>query len=729
MKFDTFIASVRPFGPVVVGFTVGLTFSLLSVRWVTTPFDYAAAEDAASSQEGREKVVGSPAFMSTGANGNSDDFRPRIVAYEPAVKNKTKEPFRAKYISTELGIRERLFVGVLTSKNTINTLGVAVNHTIRQHLDSVVFFTGMHNHKLPHGFPVVNHGYEHLTQAMFQTVKHILRHYINEYDWFYFTQDDTYMQADRIKGLVSHLSVNQMLYMGKPVEFVDKQIQARYCHGGFGYLMSRSLLLHLKLFLGNCENSFLHARPDEWLGRCVVDYTNTSCVSEYEGLEYHHYESGESVDYSKEAEQFEYVLTVHPVSDPEHMYRLHKLFTHIELQKTYKEIEKLQAEIKNLSEVAYEGKRSMVWPIGINPSFRPENHRAVLWWDYFTEDLIYNCPDGSPRCELHGIDRMDVEDVIGVAVEEMNRKYKPIIHLNKQQLVNGYRRFDPCRGMEYILDLQLEVINQKGRNLSVVKRVHLLRPLSRVEMIATLLVRETVTVHIILPITSQHTDHISSFLDAYAKNAIEKSENAILTVLFIYDHFEAQEVNQHDIFSAVKNQIKSYERKFLDLKIPWISVETEGPSQIRYMDVISKQHPVDTLFFITTVQTNISSEFLSRCRMNTVRNRQVFFPIPLQDWNQDIACHKQAVPKMAHLNKDTDMFNSSSWNEACVYNSDYVAARALLASDVQEKEDLLENFVISDMFVRYSRLHVFRAVEPSLHQKCSKQTGLGSICY
>ncbi len=39
---------------------------------------------------------------------------------------------------------------------------------------------------------------------------------------------------------------------------------------------------------------------------------------------------------------FQNALTVHPVTSAELMYRLHKHFTEIELQKTYEEIEKLQ---------------------------------------------------------------------------------------------------------------------------------------------------------------------------------------------------------------------------------------------------------------------------------------------------------------------------------------------------------------------------------------------------
>lgn len=173
-------------------------------------------------------------------------------------------------------------MGVLTSKNTINTLGVAVNRTISHHLDNVIFFTGTRNRKVPHGMLVVSHGDERLIWNMFQNIKYILDHYINEYDWFYFVQDDAYTEADRLKSLVDHLSVDRELYMGSPEEFIGGEMEGKYCYGGFGYILSRSLLLRLQPFLENCRNDILSARPDEWLGRCIIDYTSTNCVAEFE---------------------------------------------------------------------------------------------------------------------------------------------------------------------------------------------------------------------------------------------------------------------------------------------------------------------------------------------------------------------------------------------------------------------------------------------------------------
>ncbi|XP_070979060.1 chondroitin sulfate synthase 2-like [Oncorhynchus clarkii lewisi] len=721
MRFSMFISLLRPIGPVIIGISLGFTLSLLSVNWVEEScfLNGKASEEISLSQDGNSKGARRPNSISTVKDVDAEeDFEPRIVPYKPVQQSKPNTLFRAKYISTELGIRERLFVGILTSKSTINTLGVAVNRTLSHHLDTVVFFTGMRNRKVPHGMFVVTHGDERLIWNMFQTIKYILEHYVHEYDWFYLAQDDTYTEADRIKQLVAHLSMDRELYMGSPEEFIGGEMEGRYCYGGFGYILSRTLLLRLKPFLENCRNDILSARPDEWLGRCIIDYANTNCVDEHEGLQYYHYEMGKNSDPSKEDNmQFKNALTVHPVSDPEQMYRLHKHFTEIELQRTYDEIEKLQTEIKNVSEVAYDGNRSAQWPIGINPPFEPKSRFEVLRWDYFTEEQVYSCIDGFPKCELRGIDRLDVADVIEIAMGELNKKYKPVLHLKKQQLINGYRRFDPTRGMEYTLDLQLEVVNQKGHSSSITKRVHLVRPLSRIEIIPMPYVTEATRVHIILPLNVQDRDYVNHFLEVLAVNSFETSENAILTFLFIYDPFEAQQVNQNDIFASVKTQINAYERKYPTVKIPWISVKTETPSQIKFMDIISKKHPVDTLFFITNVNTNVNSEFLNRCRMNSINNWQVFFPIHFQDYNPDIAFHNQEPPPAVDLVKDAGHFDRSSFEEACFYNTDYMATRTRMASDVQENEEILETLDIYDMFVRYSTLHVFRAVEPALHQK------------
>lgn len=191
---------------------------------------------------------------------------------------------RTRYIQTELGFHERLFVAVLTSKATLNTLAVAVNKTVAHHFPRLLYFAGLRGAKVPHGMVLVAHGDERPIWLMYQTVRYIHQHFGSDYDWFYIMQDDTYAQAEQVKALVTHLSINQDVYLGRAEEFIGGDEQARYCHGGFGYLISRSLLLKLHPHLDSCRNEILSVRPDEWLGRCIIDFLGITCVSQLQVL-------------------------------------------------------------------------------------------------------------------------------------------------------------------------------------------------------------------------------------------------------------------------------------------------------------------------------------------------------------------------------------------------------------------------------------------------------------
>uniref|UniRef100_A0A4W3GZV9 Hexosyltransferase n=1 Tax=Callorhinchus milii TaxID=7868 RepID=A0A4W3GZV9_CALMI len=658
------------------------TLSLLSVSWVEEP----CSEPKGLGGIQVRKPNSMPAGPGAESEGNGQGFEPRIVPYKPAnPASPPKKTIRSRYISTELGIRERLFVGVLTSKNTLNTLAVAVNRTLGQRVERAVYFTGTRSRKIPHGMYIVTHGDDRPIWNMYQTIKYAHDRHGNEYDWFYFVQDDVYTEGDRLRGLVGRLTIDTELYMGRPEEFIGGETEGRYCYGGFGYLLSRSLLNKLQAHLENCRNDILSARPDEWLGRCLIDYAGVTCVDEYEVRR-------ASLSHSPHPSLLSSLPPSAPSDGPTNSRGLTQLST---------------AEMKNLSGLT-PGEEVREWPVGVNPPFRPRTRFEVLRWDYFTEEQLFSCLDASPKCRLCGVDRADVGSVIETAVEELNRRYQPVLHLRKQQLVNGYRRFDPTRGMEYTLDLRLEALTQRGHTRSITRRVQLLRPLSSVEIIPMPYVTEATRVNVILPLTAQDRPDAARFIDLF---------NAVLTLLFVYDPLEAQQVHQNDVFADVKAKVGEFERKHPEAKIPWISVKTDAPSQIKIMDIVSKKHPVDTLFCVAEVGTQLSPEFLNRCRMNSINNWQVFFPIHFQEYSPLVAYHNQDLPPAPDLVKDAGHFDRHVFEEACFYNSDYMAARAKMASDALENEELLETMDVYDVFVKYSGLHVFRAVEPALRHR------------
>ncbi|XP_054246012.1 chondroitin sulfate glucuronyltransferase isoform X1 [Indicator indicator] len=655
MRLAALLAALRPVLPLVLGLSLGCSLSLLRASW-----SQSGGEEQCSGPPGRaEPLAGGarPEEADGGPGPGHEDFRPRIVPYYRDPNKPYKKVLRTRYIQTELGFHERLFVAVLTSKATLNTLAVAVNKTVAHHFPRLLYFTGLRSAKVPHGMVLVAHGDERPIWLMYETMHYIHQHFGSDYDWFYIMQDDTYAQAEQVKALVTHLSINQDVYLGRAEEFIGGDEQARYCHGGFGYLISRSLLLKLHPHLDSCRNEILSVRPDEWLGRCIIDFLGIACVSQ------------------------------------------------------------LQMQIRNLTSLTPAGEAGLTWPVGINAPFLPKSRFEVISWDYFTEQHLFSCPDGSPKCELSGASKADVSEIIDSALEQLNRRYQPLLRFSKRQLLNGYRRFDPTRGMEYTLDLLLEAVTQKGHSHVLAKRVSLVRPLSKVEIIPMPYVTEATRVQLVLPLTVQDLDFVANFLDVFAMNTLDTHDNALLTLLFIYHPYDAQRVSQVDVFAGVKAMVGELEKRYAEVKIPWISVKTEVPSQVKLMDIVSKKHPVDTLFFLASVWTEINMEFLNRCRMNTISNWQVFFPVHFQEFNPALVYRsEQAASSGTDFLRDGH-FDRHSFAEACFYNSDYMTARTKLAADILDQDEVLESMEVFDVFLHYSGLHLFRAVEPGLVQK------------
>ncbi|KAK2514086.1 chondroitin sulfate glucuronyltransferase [Columba guinea] len=711
MRAAALLAALRPVLPLVLGLSLGCSLSLLRAAWGRP-----GAEPCAGARPGA--LPGGARPEAAGPGPGPEEFRPRIVPYYRDPSKPYKKVLRTRYIQTELGFHERLFVAVLTSKATLNTLAVAVNKTVAHHFPRLLYFAGLRGAKVPHGMVLVAHGDERPTWLMYQTVRYIHQHFGSDYDWFYIMQDDTYAQAEQVKALVTHLSINQDVYLGRAEEFIGGDEQARYCHGGFGYLISRSLLLKLHPHLDSCRNEILSVRPDEWLGRCIIDFLGITCVSQLQGQHYHTYELAKNTEPEKEEEEeLQAALAVHPVSDMTLMYRLHKHFSRIQLDRTYQEIQDLQMQIRNLTALTPAGEAGLTWPVGINAPFLPKSRFEVISWDYFTEQHLFSCPDGSPKCELSGASKADVSEIIESALEQLNSRYQPLLRFSKRQLLNGYRRFDPTRGMEYTLDLLLEAVTQKGHSHVLAKRVSLVRPLSKVEIIPMPYVTEATQVQLVLPLTVQELDFVANFLDMFAMNTLDTHDNALLTLLFIYHPYDAQRVSQVDVFAGVKAMVGELEKRYAEVKIPWISVKTEVPSQVKLMDIVSKKHPVDTLFFLASVWTEINMEFLNRCRMNTISNWQVFFPVHFQEFNPALVYRGEQTASSGTDFLRDGHFDRHSFAEACFYNSDYMTARTKLAADILDRDEVLESMEVFDVFLRYSGLHLFRAVEPGLVQK------------
>ena len=233
---------------------------------------------------------------------------------------------------------------------------------------------------------------------------------------------------------------------------------------------------------------------------------------------------------------------------------------------------------------------------------------------------------------IAGIDLEDVMDIVNVAVSHLN---KADVTYEFRHIVNGYRRFDASRGMDYILDLALLEL-MDGETMEVVKRVGILRPLGEVEIVPTPFVTENTGVHLVLPVAVGDRDIVLAFLDSYVRVCVDAGDNADLLVVLLYPDIALDDAvsDNDDIYTVVKSTIAFYESRFArnDARISWVSVVHENAvvgshaavtAPFIVIDSVMRRFPAEALVFFCSVGMELSVDLLNRVRMNTIIGFQV----------------------------------------------------------------------------------------------------------
>ena len=610
---------LRPYWPMILGLCLGFGSSLIFSEFLDQSCSRVGFHlDGAGSLPDGVKLPDA-----------DDDYEPRInLKGKP--KKRLKEPqklVRPRYASTELGIREKLFVAVLSSRETISTLGAAVNKTLSPYVSKLVFFINSRGSPLPAGLSIVSFTDDRTILKPFHMFKYLAEHYLDNYDWFYVVPDNTYVRGEKLFDLVSHISISRDIYLGHP----EEDEHSAYCGLTAGIVLSQSILGKIFGQLDWCtKNSFSSDHGDN-IGRCILHSTGLPCQNTVSGYNFTHYYSPD-MDFEQEMKILKNLrkerlmndaISVHEIQDDQSMYKIHKHMTEVELGETYASIAALQTKMAENAKNLPADVASDSWPIGVQDPVKPRSRFDVMRWDYFTEEHIYLEDDFTNVSPLVGADKEDIDQIIAFAVAKLNENYGDG-RFAKLRLLNGYRRFDHARGMEYILDIALA--DTTNGQLEVHKRVNLMRPLSRVEIVPMPYVTENTRVTIVLPVTMGERDTVVSFFDSYARNCLDTGDNTYLYIVFIYDAAEdaAENNAETDAFGVLKSMVNYYENKYSNgAKLSYASLHPNFASQFTILDKVAAKMPANTLTLLGSVDVELNAEFLNRVRMNTIEGWQV----------------------------------------------------------------------------------------------------------
>lgn len=159
----------------------------------------------------------------------------------------------------------------------------------------------------------------------------------------------------------------------------------------------------------------------------------------------------------------------------------------------------------------------------------------------------------------------------------------------------------------------------------------------------------------------------------------------------------------------------------------------ENYQQLTLLEFVSGQLNEDVLIFMGLACIEIDVDFLNRVRLNTLKRRQVFFPIPFSEFMPSLIYPlNQSRPDTVVINKMIGHFDMASFAYSSFYNQDFMETRrqflAMRSSKSAQLKGLQPPPSVYEIFTANSRLHVFRGTDQSLKcrwhvtQHCEAQT-------
>lgn len=220
----------------------------------------------------------------------SEDFEPRLNLFNKPMtaKKLVKNIIRPRYYSSELGIREKLFVGVMTSQENIDSLATAFNKTTAHLVNKIKYFINADNVKS--NFKLKNIvGFTDTRENLrpFHVLKYIVDNYVNDFDYFLLTTDEIYVDARRLIEQLNHISISFDVYMGKKVDIepgTESLFQEKeYCDISSAIILSSSVIRKIRANLDWCVRNAITNFHSLNIGKCILYSTKiTGCQQSFQ---------------------------------------------------------------------------------------------------------------------------------------------------------------------------------------------------------------------------------------------------------------------------------------------------------------------------------------------------------------------------------------------------------------------------------------------------------------
>jgi len=226
------------------------------------------------------------------------------------------------------------------------------------------------------------------------------------------------------------------------------------------------------------------------------------------------------------------------------------------------------------------------------------------------------------------------------------------------------------------------------------------------------------TVHFILPLAGRLLQ-FERFMRNFERIALTgrklEGGNPIASLLVLYFSDVSSPTEHIRIF-------RSYKKRYPKASFEWIEMDGKFSRSLA-LTMGASQYDKKSLLFFCDVDLEIREDFLSRCRHNTRKGKQVYYPIVFSQFSPEISFWNEAPPNTTYFySKDVGFWRVYGFGITCQYKMDFDLIGGF---DTTIQGWGLEDVELYDRYV-LSELHtVFRSADPGLvhiyHEvKCDK---------
>lgn len=214
-------------------------------------------------------------------------------------------------------------------------------------------------------------------------------------------------------------------------------------------------------------------------------------------------------------------------------------------------------------------------------------------------------------------------------------------------------------------------------------------------------------IHFVVPLAGRLAI-FKRFMENFENVCLKTRENVKLAVVLFT---ESQE--DENTLTQVKKIVNGLKYKYLNEHLRVISIKANFSRSVA-CELGATLYTSKSLVFFIDVDILFSREFLLRVRLNTIENKQVYFPIVFSEYDPDPGLlEKRNINSLQDhfdFNSETGYWRQFGFGIVAAYNSDLRRVGGFDTSIIgwgKEDVDLYEKFVRSN-------ITVFRTVDPGL---------------